>query len=459
MTLHERLTHAVNTVWMRLIWVAAGGVLLGAVVSIFGYRCASYDYDSILVVPSLLLYCIGIYLATKGRFRSIHPVSLCAVILMTGLALLVRYALFDLPSSDYAILTSWMSAFQAAPGLKGLGVSIGDYNVPYLYLLFVLAKIMPQPTWLYGIKLLSMLFELILALVVAKLVALKSSRYAVQCAAFFTVLFAPSILSNGAIFVQCDAIYTAFAVAGLYYGIQRRSKLCFLMMALSFSFKLQGVFFLPMLLVLLFAGRIRLRDVWVFPATFSALLIPAIAAGRDALETFTIYFHQARFYPQLTLQAPTAYSIFYSSEYSLYHSQFTNNRIFSFAGILFTGVACLVLLLYLYRIRHRLGQTEILDSAFLFALIIPLFLPHMHERYFFCADVLSILYLYSHRERWYIPFTVILISFLCCYTEAPATEYPVSLGVMGIVMLTLTAFTLYRFYTDTANKPNAIGAK
>lgn len=445
---------AVYSAPLRLLLVAAGAALLAVLVEMFRYRCATGDANAILIVPFVLLYLFGIFLVTKGRFTGVAPVSFLAILVLSGLSLLIRYGLFDLFSSDYSkVLSSWLAAFQSAPGLKGFGITIGDYNVPYLYLLTGIAKTMPKETWPYGIKLVSMAFELVLAYYVMRIVSLRSGRYAVQCAAFFAVLFAPTVFGNSGIFVQCDAIYTAFAVGALYYGLCGKSRLCWLFMALSFSFKMQAVFLMPVLFVLLFIRRIRLRDCWLFPATFSALLVPAIVAGREAWETFTIYFHQARFYLQLTLQAPTAYSLFYTSDYSLYASEFTENRIYSFAGIFFAGAVCCILLLYLYRIRRRLRDSDVLDGALLFALLIPLFLPHMHERYFFCADVLSIVYLFNHRSRWYVPFTVILVSFLCCFTEAPSTSYPVSLGVMGIAMLAVTALTAYRFYADTA-KPD-----
>ena len=438
-----RWERAARSLWLRVLLAAAATAALGVLVEMFRYRCAVQDTRALLVVPFLLLYVLGCALLLRGRFRSIPLTSYCAALMLLALALLLRYALLDIPSFDYkASLSNWLAAFAEAPGLSGLGVAIGDYNVPYRYLLLLIAKVMPAETWLYGIKLLSLAFELILAYYVAAILQRRSGRYAVFCAGFFATLFLPTVFSNGAVFAQCDAIYAAFGVGALYYGLLGKSRHCYLMMALAFSFKLQTVFLMPMLLVLLFCRRIRLRDCWVFPAAFLALLVPTVAAGRNALDAFAVYFHQAQSYPELTLAAPSVFSLFTLEK--------VDARIFGFAGVLFAGGVCLALLLYLYRIREKLTDDRLLDAAFLFALLIPLLLPHMHERYFFCADVLACVYLFVHPRRWPVPFAVGLVSFLCCYTEAPYNGYPVSLGVMGIALLAVAAYAVYRFYADVS---------
>lgn len=431
------------TKWLRIALVAAGAAAMAVLVEMFRYRCAQSDARALLMLPFAALFILGVLLATKGRFTAVSPVGFLAILVMTGLALLLRYALFDVRAFDFEqSLSVWLGAFAEAPGLSGFGVNIGDYNVPYRYVLLAIAKLLPESLWLYGVKLFSLVFELVLAYYTAAVVSLKSGRFAVRCAAFFAVLLVPTVWGNGAIFSQCDAVYTALGMGALYYGLTGKSRRSYLLLALAFSFKLQTVFLMPAMLLLLFAKRIRLRDCWVFPATFVALLIPAIAAGRNAREALAVYFHQAQSYPELTLAAPSAYSLFTPER--------VDARIFSFAGILFAGCACLALLLYLWRIRGRLTTTAILDGAFLYALMMPLFLPHMHERYFFCADALSVVHLFYHKKRWYVPFSVILISFLCCYTEAPYNANPVSLGVMGVALLTVMAYALYRFYMDTA---------
>lgn len=42
----------------------------------------------------------------------------------------------------------------------------------------------------------------------------------------------------------------------------------------------------------------------------------------------------------------------------------------------------------------------------------PYFLPHMHERYFYLADMLSVIYGFYVPRHWYIPIIVVLSSFI-----------------------------------------------
>jgi Gpi18-like mannosyltransferase len=43
---------------------------------------------------------------------------------------------------------------------------------------------------------------------------------------------------------------------------------------------------------------------------------------------------------------------------------------------------------------------------------VPFFLPRMHERYFYLADVISLLYAFYNPRRWYLPVLIILASTL-----------------------------------------------
>jgi hypothetical protein len=59
-------------------------------------------------------------------------------------------------------------------------------------------------------------------------------------------------------------------------------------------------------------------------------------------------------------------------------------------GILCAFGFCAIMFVLLFALRKRLGNSALLLAAFIFALAVPLLLPHMHERYFFIADVLSL---------------------------------------------------------------------
>jgi Gpi18-like mannosyltransferase len=68
-----------------------------------------------------------------------------------------------------------------------------------------------------------------------------------------------------------------------------------------------------------------------------------------------------------------------------------------------------------------------------FALLSPFLLPRMHERYFYSADVLSILYAFYFPRRWFVPLLVIGSSFLS-YLPFLFGGTPVAMPVLSFVM-------------------------
>ncbi len=80
------------------------------------------------------------------------------------------------------------------------------------------------------------------------------------------------------------------AVPGeLYLLLRRQTALACAAFGLAFAFKLQAVFFLPALLVLLVVDRRRLRGLVLVPVTFFAALLPAWFAGRSLASQLAVY--------------------------------------------------------------------------------------------------------------------------------------------------------------------------
>ena len=49
---------------------------------------------------------------------------------------------------------------------------------------------------------------------------------------------------------------------------------------------------MPILAVLFFRGKFRLRHFLVFPAVYVLLVLPAVLIGRPFIDTLTLYFSQ-----------------------------------------------------------------------------------------------------------------------------------------------------------------------
>ena len=209
---------------------------------------------------------------------------------MVPLAFVLRYCLMTYETLDYQDwLKVWLQSLREAGPWKGLGQEIWscNYNVPYLYFLslFTLSDIYD----LYLVKLLSIFFDVVMAWAVMRLVGVLTKSPAKKLAAFVLVLWLPSVVLNGALWGQCDVIYAAFAVLAVYYALDGRPALSVAAIALSVSFKLQGVFLLPVYFIFLLTGRIKWKHVPVFPAVYIASILPAVLAGRGFWELLTLY--------------------------------------------------------------------------------------------------------------------------------------------------------------------------
>lgn len=345
---------------------------------------------------AILLFAAGlIFLFNK----KIETKTLLFILLALVIAILCRIYLLDFVSKDYNnFLNGWVAALKNYPGISGWKEQIGDYNMPYMYLLTIVAKSNFVPV--YGIKFVSIIFDFVLAYYVMKIVSIKTESIFKQIAAFIAVLFVPTLLINGACWAQCDVIYTAFAVASLYYGLKKRSKLSIVMAALGFSFKIQMIFFLPILLVFLFTKHIKVKDVILFPLVFITTLLPAIMAGKPIADTFSIYINQTQTYPYLTQNAASVYALIPGAD----------QEIFKNAGILFALGILLVFLFYLYKRYEKIDTKAIIMIAALLVFLIPMTLPKMHERYFFMADIFSLILFVYNKKRWYIPAAIIFTS-------------------------------------------------
>lgn len=254
-------------------------------------------------VICLLFFLLGGFLLL--RFSPfLEPENALWAVVILYLALCLRLTFFGHISPDYvSFLSRWVETMRDMPLHKALVTPIGDYNMPYLYFLLLISRL---PIYdLYGIKLLSVLADVFAALAVAKLAGLVTKKPERLLLIFAAALLAPTMLFNGAYWGQCDSVYGALALWGLYFGLTRRPIWCLSLLALSFAFKLQAVFILPMAAFLLVMGYVKPRHLPVFPAVFLAAMLPALLAGRSFSDTFSIYLSQTEAYPYLSLNAPS----------------------------------------------------------------------------------------------------------------------------------------------------------
>ena len=348
-----------------------------------------------------------------------------AAVAFTALALVLRVSLLYFKSDDYlTFLAPWTQFFRDNGGFAALRYSLGNYNPPYMYFLALFSYF--DISELYLIKLLSVLFDVLLAWACMKLLGLYTGSRAKLLGVFLAVLFLPTVVINGAYWAQCDSIYAFFGIYALYLGLRGRGCASMVSLAACLAFKLQAVFIIPVFFILLLAKKLRWRQLLVFPAAYIVFMLPALIAGRPFVETMTLYFAQAGTVGDaMNYNAPSLTSMF----------QWSGNTE-SWSTLLIAAAFALVLASYAVAAvkRRELDDTVFLGFALLLAMGIPYLLPHMHDRYFFISGVLALVLAFRDRRFFPIPLLAELAS-LHCYYAYFVRYYLVHPRIGGIFML------------------------
>ena len=389
-------------------------------------------------------------LSKENLLHSTRNTVVCTALLMA--ALLFRLNFFDHQTYDYRdFLQPWIQFFRDNGGFYALRFSIGNYNVPYLYFLALFSYFDPSD-WLHLIKLLSVAFDVLCAYAVMKLVSLYTSSETKLLTAFFGILFLPTVVLNGSVWGQCDVIYAAFGIYGLYLALSDRPISAMICFAASFAVKLPAVFLLPIIAVLWYKKHIKLWHGFIFPAAYVAIVLPAVLMGRPFWDTVTLYMNQ-------TGSIGNGLNYNSSSVFAYFPNESAMNiELWSKVGVLLAFAFMIVVLVWLFAKRKELTNEIVLAAALLLCLGIPFILPHMHDRYFFVADVLSLAFAVAFPKLFVVP---VLVQFgsLLGYHAYLKLQYllPMRHGATAllITLVILTAFLIYQFTTKSEHKKNA----
>ena len=359
--------------------------------------------DPVLIVLLALEAVFGLFLLWRAgllKSRGAWVVSL----LLTALAFALRALVFDYETLDYRdFLHPWCEFFRTNGGFRALGRPVGNYNIPYLYFLALFSYLPIRD--LYLIKLLSVFFDVLLAWGCAMLLGRVTGSRARRLACYFTVLLLPTVFFNGAVWGQCDGIYAALAVLAIWLALEDRPVASMLCITLSFGFKLQAVFVMPIFAVFLMQGRMSWKHLLIFPAAYVLLVLPAVLLGRPFLDTITLYFSQTGSIGSgLNYNSPSIFAVFW---------QIKDPEPASSIAIAAAFLYMINLLAVAWVNRRRLSDRSVIALSLLFAIGIPFLLPHMHDRYFYAADILSVVLAYA-------------IPMLCL--AAPLTQFASLLG-------------------------------
>jgi Gpi18-like mannosyltransferase len=382
--------------------------------------------------------------AVSRRQKLVTEILLLAALLL--LAGLIRFAGRHELTPDMRIFFVWSEKLRAAGGFRGLKEEIGNYNAPFLYLL-ALTLYLPGAT-LIKIKLVWVCFDAVLAFFTYRIVALRRPGRRIPAVAALIMLFLPTVAINASLYGQTDSMWAAFALGGVYYLLRDKPWWAVSMCTVALAFKPQGIFIFPLLGLLVLLGRLPWKSLLAVPLVYVALDLPAMLLGRDPVELLTIYDpgRQSAYTPGLTQNAPSVFA---------YLPVTTRIDTLRSIGYVLTAALILGICYVLVARRARMHPDRIVTAATVFVILTPYFLPGMHERYFYLADVMALVLAFYRPRLWPVPLLVQAASFLAyepfLFIGTPHGPF-VSMKILATFLLAALVITTYTLLVDPADR-------
>lgn len=371
----------------------------------------------------------------KVHMTTVHIIFLVSICIIS---FLMRFSLRHIVSQDVTgFLNPWMDIISHNGGFKSLSLDFANYNYPYMYILCLISYLDTSFSSMYLIKLVSIIFDYISAFIMFLIIYEITQNTRKSCLGFAGILLLPTVFLNSSAWAQCDIIYVTFLLLSYYCLLKNKSCFSMLFFGLSFSFKLQAIFFLPFLIILWLKRKVRLTHFTLIPAVFILTSIPALCLGKSFSDILAVYIGQTGNYPDLTMNYPNIYSFVANNEFSAYLSS---------TGLYLTVAFLGCLAFYIYTHKCILTR-ELMITTLLFSVSVTIFcLPHMHERYGFMLDIFSIIYcLTSFNFKKLITFiifnTISLLSYIpfLFYTK-------VALAPLAVIQLLLILYVGYDLF-------------
>lgn len=374
---------------------------------------------------------------SKNHQASVSPILIALLLLV---ALVVRFLARDYQSTDYIFFTSrWYKFIQVSGDLLAMRLPFSNYTTLYLYLLAIANTVLPYTYPLHAIKLTSVIFDFLCAFAAYKIIKTQTGSTRRAWIGCIILLLCPTVVANSALWGQADSIFTAFILLSIWRLIKGDGVGALLLYGIAFAFKLQAIFLLPLYGYLVLDRRIRLSDLFVVPAIYLLVNVPAVLIGRSWLDILGVYVNQSGTYTDLTYNAANIYQWLPAEP----------GNILSIAGIAASG---LFVLGYYWSLRRPNTQVmgQVLLVAMSLLLAIPFLLPRMHERYFYPADALAVVVAFSDRRLWWLPFLVVGASSMA-YLRFLMSIDNMPLGIGAAFLLLALVGVMWVTFRDARN--------
>lgn len=330
-------------------------------------------------------------------------------IIVTIFALWARVSMLKFETWDYTgFLKQWYDTIVENGRIHSLKMAIGDYNCPYIIILTLFTYIKINP--LYCIKGLSILFDFVLAVSGVILVKkVTNKKGIISLITYAILLFIPTVLLNGACWGQCDGIYASFIIISLIFLIDEKYIRSLIFLGIAFAFKLQFMFILPLyILVWINKRKFPVFYFGIIPIVNLVMCLPSVIFGRPIKEVLMVYVKQIGSYSNYTANNfPSMYNIFCKlTEKSEALSR--DNIDVAKVGIILTITIFAIMAFYLIYKKVTLSKKNIVEIGLWSVVVATFFMPNMHDRYMFVADILSAILFIIYRDKKTLLYALII---------------------------------------------------
>ena len=374
-----------------------------------------------------------VYEQAGNKFRYVihRYFYLLTAILITAISLATRYSVVLHPTKDVVgYVFKWMNGIKEV-GFSNFYTIESDYSPLFLFIVGIFAYL---PTgeavtingmtyfknWMVYVKSLYFLVEIAIAVGLYLIVKTVTGDKKSGWLAYIIYLCLPVQFFNSAVWGNADVLYFVCFVYILYCVLNEKDGLAFFLTGVCFGIKLQAVFILPFLLYLLIGGRMKLYKVVLLPIGLLCTFLPAYFCGASFTEPFLFFKRQVSGYSLLTLGCANIWHLINIRSGAM--ETFSSGA--TLLGLLLIGVFTAII--FERKVEYNKKNT-LCVGIFLMA-IVPMFLPHMHERYFYLLDVLIVVYCLITKKHYYLILLMQLSSGIAYHNYLSGRHFIVALG-------------------------------